>query len=441
MLAEVRAGFHLDPEPANPLAASRAAAARVVGRRYGIVGEYGPVESPCTPAALHIYAAAGARRIPGWRFAVRATGTGVSLDPEAARLAAIAEAVESYVSMAPAPPDRVLRSSYLSLPNDAVPPSRFALHSARQYRRYPRLQPLTADSVIDWCQGWSLVTAQPAWVPAALAYLSYPHAAPNNFVADTTSTGIAAHVSLAPAILSGALECMERDAVCIVWANRIACARIDPRGTSIDDVAATAVEAGADIALYEVPTDLGYPTVIAVAWSEAPPHAAIGVACRRDHASAAFKAICEAVQMRARLHTRSPATPQRVRTFDDHADFYAGRIGARLLREVIDTGPVLRLAELPHAAETTATDALGGMTESLRRRGLDLLVVELTTPDVAAAGYRVVRVIIPGLIDTCADARFPRLGGERLSRVAVDLGIRGGPVPESRLNVLPSPIA
>lgn len=442
MVADATLGLHLGPDAGDPLAASRAAAARVLGRRFGIVSECAEVSSGAPGCALHVYAASGARRLAGWNFVARATGTGVSTDRDLAYLAAIAEAVESYVSMAPAPRDGLIRSSYSALREPAVAPTCLALLSAHQYANHPRLAPLTDDSVVDWCRGWSLSTASPVWVPAALVYLTHPHSAPNNYVAEVTSTGIAAHVSLAAAILAGTLECLERDAVCIAWANRIRLPRLDPRDTSIERFVREEFGAGTNVALYDVPTDAPCPTVMAVVWSQSePPHAAIGAACRRDHESAAYKALCEAKQMRSRFNDRPAPYPEGVRTFDDHANFYASASGARFLREAVEGGDRLCLADLPRAPEVSARDALGPIARSLAGRGLDVIVVELTTADVAAAGYRVVRVVIPGLVDTSADARFPRLGGDRLSGSLVALGMLGAPLPESRLNLLPSPLA
>ena len=443
VLADDLAGCpRLGLDGTGSLAASRAATARVTGRRFGIVSACAPISTDGDGAALYIYAAAGARRLPGWHFLARATGTGVSTDPELARIAAISEAVESYVSMAPAPRDRLVRSSYAALHERAVRPSTLALHSALQYARHDSLQPLTDTTEIDWCTGWSLVAAAETLIPAVLVFLTHPHGPPNNFVGEVTSTGIAAHISLAAAIVAGAYECMERDAVCIAWGNRLPLARLDPRGTAIEPLVAEGFGAGVDVQLYDVPTDSPCPTVMAIAWSAAaPPHAAIGIACRRDHERAAHKAICEAAQMRSRYGARGKPRPSVVRTFDDHADFYADATAAAQLRDFISGGARVRLAGLPRLEEADAASMLTEIVEGLRARRCDLLVAELTTPDVAAAGYRVVRVLIPGCLDTCADTRFARLGGERLYETPVALGLRRGPLPEAELNPLPSPIA
>lgn len=442
MPADAVSGLHLGSDAAGSMAASRAAAARVMGRRFGIVSSCAPAATGCDGSPLHIFAAAGACRLPHWRFLARATGTGVSTDPELARIAAISEAVESYASMAPAPRDQLLRSSYADLHARAVAPTTLALYSPEQYERHESLQPLHDESEIDWCRGWSLVADAPTFIPAALVHLTYPHGPPNNFVAEVTSTGIAAHVALADAILAGACECMERDAVCIAWCNRLPFRRLDPSGSALEALVAEGFGANVEIDLYDVPTDSPCPTVMAIAWTaSAPPHAAVGVACRRDHVTAAYKAICEAAQMRSRFLARGAPPPRDVRTFDDHADFYAGSDGAHRLYGVVSGGPVARLADLPRRDDGSAGAALAEIVTALRQRGDDLLVAELTTPDVAAAGYRVVRVLAPGLLDTCADARFPRFGGERLYQTPVALGLRRGPLPEAELNPLPSPIA
>ena len=47
----------------------------------------------------------------------------------------------------------------------------------------------------------------------------------------------------------------------------------------------------------------------------------------------------------------------------------------------------------------------------LESRGFDVLVVDLTTPDVREVGFRVVRVLIPGLQPLHGDHCYPFLGG------------------------------
>jgi ribosomal protein S12 methylthiotransferase accessory factor len=68
------------------------------------------------------------------------------------------------------------------------------------------------------------------------------------------------------------------------------------------------------------------------------------------------------------------------------------------------------------------------------------VTVDLTTPDVRAAGLRVVRVLVPGLYCN-APAACPFLGGERLYREPVARQWVPGPLTEGQLVRDPLPFS
>ena len=414
-----------------------------------MVGEYGIVRrcvrlQPDVLPGLTAYAAAGPHRVPGWRFFTEPEGTGVALDAEQARLAAISEAVERYASMAPAPQDLLVRATCAELDGAAVSVSRFALLSSSQYRQFPRLSPVADTTAIDWVRGASLPHARPVMLPAALVHMCHDRRAPNNFVGEVTSTGTACHVSLPHAVLAGLCEVLERDALTIWWQNRLQATRLDPAGSAVDELVGGAL-AGArhEFTLYALPTDAPFPVILALAMRKEAPCAAIGIACRPSPEAAAVRALLEAGQVLVRLCSRPARRPERMRTLDDHADFYATAEGAAHLRHAVSGAREARLVDLLDDRSVHWTDVetqLQGAVRELAAANLEALVADLTTPDVADAGYRVVRVLIPGALDMAADVRCPRLGGTRLYDLPVQLGLRAAPLSEEHINRLPVPL-
>ncbi|HBL29018.1 MAG TPA: bacteriocin biosynthesis protein SagD, partial [Acidobacteria bacterium] len=71
-------------------------------------------------------------------------------------------------------------------------------------------------------------------------------------------------------------------------------------------------------------------------------------------------------------------------------------------------------------------------------RGFRAISVDVTTPDVQAAGLCVVRVIVPGLYPN-APAAFPFLGGRRLYEEPAALGWLPAPLTEADLVRVPLP--
>ena len=66
-------------------------------------------------------------------------------------------------------------------------------------------------------------------------------------------------------------------------------------------------------------------------------------------------------------------------------------------------------------------------------------MADLTTRDVASAGFRVARVIIPGLQPLHGDHNFRFLGGERLYQAPRLMGLREADTTEEDINPWPHP--
>lgn len=437
--------WHPGPVPHSPDESSRQAADRVVGRRFGIVRDCVPVPWSQGLPPVAVYAASGPQQMPGWSIRIPPDGTGVSQDPEAARLAAIAETVEAYCALAPADPRLLVRASFTRLRERAVEPAALRQLSDKQYEQFPDLHPLTEDKVVDWCWAFSLTQQRAVRIPAAFVHWSLGIKAPNNFVAEQLSTGFAAHVSPACALLAGLCEVLERDALTIAWHTGLPFTPLGDDGTGgLEALTALFTDCEMSCELFRVPTDGPFPVVLAVAGNpRGEPYAVVGAACRPDSLAAATKAAYEAGQALFRFRDQGPQPPAQVRTLEDHAALYATDADAatslyRRLRSPAAS------QELP-AAATPAPDSVDGAIETavaaLAHLDLEVLVTETTTPDVAAAGYRALRVLVPGVVDMAVDDRFHPLGTQRLYEVPTRLGLQQHLLDPADLEPLPVPLA
>lgn len=424
---------------------AQAAARRALGRRFGLVTACRGLPSQPNLPRLSVFVAHGGPRA-AWgdfpTFRERPGGTGVSSDPEDARLAAVAEVVERYTAFVCAPsPSESVRASFDDVGDVAVSPEAFAQLSPRQYRRFPQLRPLSEANTIDWCWSYSLTRGRGALIPTALVYPRRGRAATGDLVAGLSSTGVACDVSIAHGLLAALCEVLERDALAVAWHGRIPLVALDPTATAAQELITGPLAACSHrFSLFQVPTDLPFPVVLAVAWNpDREPHVATGAACRPDPVDAATKALLEASQMLWRLRGQDAGPPQRIRRFDDHARFFAMRQGADLLRSQLERAAGPRRLVSGDGACSAARELDRGV-RALADLGLDVLTVELTTADVAATGFRVYRVLVPGTIETAADPRLTKLGGRRLYELGVRLGVRERPLRESELNLLPAPL-
>lgn len=471
------------PGPAAGGTAEQAAAQRaeqhLVDERTGLVTRLVPHRgAPGMPAAWVGCAAhvADTRAFAGWqadRF-----GYGAALgDPAAARGAALGEAVERYCGNVVPTDLRVTTHDALRRAGEpAVDPQRVALHSARQYAQpgFPFV-PFTRDLPVAWVAGEQLAGPSHApgtrvLVPASLVHLDFYRGAqaghpPTNAL---RYAGIAAGPTRADAERSALEELLERDATALWWGSGAPAATL----TGLDHLVARLQDAEAatrTVRFLRVPSDVDVPVVAVLVEDHARGLVAFGTAARADVERAATKALVEAfavLSITLGLADPGSATWRAVRAGALPATLYRPFRADRTYRDafrddwhdLVDLPPVAQLYLDPRmqgapldrlrrgspqvaSADVAACgpDPRRHHLDQLAARGLDVVTVDLTTPDVRAAGLHVVRVVVPGLYDNAA-AAFPLLGGTRLYDVPVARGWVPGPLTEARVERQPVPL-
>ncbi|MEN5265921.1 YcaO-like family protein [Stenotrophomonas sp. TWI587] len=344
----------------------------------------------------------------------------VALDAEAAADGAVAEALER---LAAAQADVEVRRRDALTPAHRLGESAFALFSPRQRATpgFPWPMPEHDDDL--FAAVYALDDNQVAWVPQELVGLG-PRRGQARL--PSTSSGLAAwrdgRDGAWLALLRAAQELLERDALAVTWLNGVAGRRIalPPHWHAHADAR------GGELQAFDLTQHWNPHPVIAVAGGipfEGRPRHVLGIACRADPGEALHKALLEwqqaltfAAHLCGRESARLPREPAALRSFDEHAAFYTLRPDlwpqVALLREGGES-----TLHLPPPASVVRPPAARAMAELdlLRRRlgsaGVAMYYRELTTPDVAAAGLRVMRVLSPQLSGLHADERAPFLGG------------------------------
>jgi len=129
------------------------------------------------------------------------THLGKGVDKEAARVSAVMEAVERV--SAEELESECQHTTYLELMSSGVhvaDPLCFDLPPLTSYR---------PDSVLEWVQGWELITALPIWILADLARSP----AKEGILDQVDTNGLAAGFTRGRAVRSAILEVIERDAI------------------------------------------------------------------------------------------------------------------------------------------------------------------------------------------------------------------------------------
>jgi ribosomal protein S12 methylthiotransferase accessory factor len=326
--------------------------------------------------------------------------------PDAATAAALGEAMERYCGHRQ--PEGTMVDTWHGWTSDghrAVDPGVLALYRPDQAVPFTGID---RGDRICWAPG-TAPDGSRVWVPASLCSLSPPPTGPAPHL--PVAAGIAAGPTRTHARSTALAEVVERHALATCW-------HAGTRFPLLD-----AAVPGFPGVLRAVPNLLSAPVVLAVVEDD---DGLLGVGCALapDAPTAASKAAAEACQSLRTVQLVADGVVdwqplhahRRDRRYADsyaadlsdvtdivcHAQLLADPRVAEAVTDRLDTGDP---TPERHGWATTGPD----LDATLAAVGLTPLTVDLTTPDAAAAGYRVTRVVVPGLRST-APAAFPFLG-------------------------------
>lgn len=362
---------------------------------------------------------------------------GAGLTREEARLAALGEAVERYCSSIYFP-DELLIGSYREVGRKtrALAPGELAIFHPEQ-RGHVGYSWFTEDARLCWISGGSVTRNEPVLIPACLTFVPYhPFWAQRGeeTIGPSITTGQAAASSYRDAVLGGIYEIVERDAFMITWLNRLPVPRIDidssPRVAEI--FCTRLARPNLRYTLHSLATDLGIPSILCVLIDTQcdPAMVCTGGAANLNPEKAAVKALVEAVQTREWAkymgHRRKPFVIEsdysNLNDFDKHVLLYAYGDMSSAVEFLIDAPTICSFSDLPDLSTGTVAGDLRLAKELVECSGQEILVVDLTTGDVGQAGFRVVKVFIPGAQQIEGDHAHRLLGSCRLFEVPRRLG-------------------
>jgi ribosomal protein S12 methylthiotransferase accessory factor len=356
-----------------------------------------------------------------------AVGSGASGTRELALAKAMGEAIERYCA-AIYDRESLPLTTADDLP-DAVDPAAFALYTDEQHAApgFPFV-PFTRATPVRWVEAFDLGSSTVVHVPAAMVYVPYyfQQGSGDSPICQPISTGLACHVGLDRAVLSGLCEVIERDAFTVAWQSGAAPPRI--RRDSLPAAAVDLVErmerAHFDVTLFALPTDTGVPVVLSIARCAAPAAPALIVACAGslDSLDAVRQSVEELAHtgryMQQIKHSLPALVPE-----PDHANvvdqlshllFWNDHENAGLADFLFASGDSLAFDELPSLATGDPAADVELLVERITALGRRALVADLTTPDVGALGLRVVRALVPGFHPLVMGHRLRARGGTRL---------------------------
>lgn len=276
---------------------------------------------------------------------------------------------------------------------------------------------LDDDTRLMWIEGTALDDGQPALVPYELVHAHYCRPKlPAAEAFQATTNGLSSGNTFAEAVSHGLCEVIERDALAL-WslaaAERQRDTLLAPGFDDAPEAAAVAdrlERAGFAVAVWDITSDIGVPAFhcLIVDRDEPGGHPGTGTGCHPDSRVALFRALSEAVQVRAVYISggrddlvRREYEAAHLQSFQRLFDFQGGRQGA-----------VRRFTDVSFHAAGHIEDDVAWMLARLEAAGCGPAVaLDLSRPESTIA---VVRIIVPGLEGPPSDTARP---GMRAARV------------------------
>lgn len=356
--------------------------------------------------------------------------------------------------------------SYSSLQQagqNAIAPEALPLFADEQYAAADFFfQPFTADTEFKWVKGRRLISQEDIWIPLQLALLFSIPSIDEARIGYSSSSGMAAHIDEALAIIAGVIEIVERDALMLSWYANIPLRRIEVDRPLSSRKANRALEhikslsGNVDFWLH----DVGYPELPAISATQRVPYYKkfayqTGSAAGLDGEEAFFQSLLEYGQSELQLKC-AMLTPKRqsmigveavfdaspdkplaeMHTFLETIGYYGHAEHAGRLKDFFSSDDTIYLSELPTVKFKHSEEQLEYLKGILQKYAIDPIVIDCTHGQLAQ--MKVVKIFIPELVQHHISA-YPYLGHPRIYELPMKMGLRDKPLAFNELKPGPVP--
>jgi ribosomal protein S12 methylthiotransferase accessory factor len=328
----------------------------------------------------------------------------------------LGEALERY-GAGQVPQARIVTADLSELDGLVLTPDAVGLYADVQYASvdFP-FECFNPDRRYHWIRGELLPSGGPIWLPAETAL--FAAGSLGDRLCQVTTSGLALGRNPDEAAMRAVLELVERDATMMTWLCRLPGIRLaaDGKDPAVCAIIRWLESLGVTLSFYRLEVGIPIPTVLATSLGDGLcwPGLCVGSAAHPSLRKALRAAALEMVAtgrslVRAR---RQVVEGDEIRSdqFIDHAWYYFDPARAGSASFLSDGTPT------PCAAyPDIAVENVRGLAKLLgATTGARIAMVDLTPPDLALSGLRVVRAFSDGLLPIHCGRGFERLGAPRL---------------------------
>jgi len=308
--------------------------------------------------------------------------------------------------------EKLVYKSYNDLKNKAIHPKFLFSFSKGQYlQKGFKFHKLKDKEKIYWTEGKSILTNKKVYIPASYAYCDYYTERYRKKMGHSTSNGCAINKTINKAILGGALELIERDAILIGWLKKSFSPKIHINQTNqrIKDILIkTQKKYNINILINDQTTDFKIPTISVLSQSKTPPYFTFGSATSFSIEKAIIKALQESILIRKELNRfkkhkshQQYKNLNKIQTLYQHAEFYALKNENKAFKFLFKSSYISLKNLIKYRNMSlkynTPTKQLNYLKDFCRKNKKEILYINLSKNIAKKRGMNVVRVIIPGL--------------------------------------------
>lgn len=345
-----------------------------------------------------------------------------SYSKEEAALSSIGELIERYSCMFMGDYE-FINGTYNELIEkyNVLDPHLITRNTDEQIDKHSLVYKKTSRSTkFSWVLTKDLLNNNDIYIPTGIAFINtfYPED-----IRERVSTGLAAGSFYEQALEGAILECIERDAVVIMWLNKLSMPIVDNKTIKekeIQDLINKCESIGLEVVILDISLDINIPIYFVILRNKFNkiPFISTGAKAHYNNKKALLGAIEEAAigfnincyQHLSKLLRVNDFSDLSKITFHDHLAYYA--LGNRLNElEFLYKGEIIGFKELEKTKITSFEDLLS----LLKKRELSVCILEHTTPDIKKLGLHVIRAIMPEL--AFLEQSFPMLKCKRLTEI------------------------
>ncbi|MGH1539463.1 MAG: TOMM precursor leader peptide-binding protein [Arenicella sp.] len=289
----------------------------------------------------------------------------------------------------------------------------FEQHSGVSLKQPQWVKKYYETTPLHWVAGWSFSRQETVYFPAAHCFANTPFE--DHVYSLYTHNGNAAGNTMEEAILQGAFELIERDAVAIWWYNQIPRPEIDLAVIPVSLRKVIDATLGPDWHYWvlDISNDIDVLSCVAVGQHKTSGQFVLGFGTHFSPAIACARALTEMYQL---IVIKDEVTgPFDFNAITPHPFLFPKR-------------KTLKKTQGDFHSEGTLDikDDINSLMALLDKRDLELCIVSYSRPDIC---LKTVKVIIPGLCHL-----WPQLGNQRLYSVPAAINWLSKPLPETLLN-------